>query len=138
MGYKNNFVIQNLLPKFDLHLWGRALYIYDIMFKIPDSLGVFWVSRTKYARMPFFWRTVYNENFYKLGFNKLVIWMDRRWADPYFYLSIMFKGLSREIRGTLKNCFTSYLSNRQQHVSVLGFDSENQNINHEVPQQGRS
>jgi len=38
------------------------------------------------------------------------------------------------IRGTLKNWFTSYLSNRQQHVSVLGFDSENQNINHGVPQ----
>ena len=24
--------------------------------------------------------------------------MDRRWADPYFYLSIMFKGLSREVQ----------------------------------------
>ena len=38
------------------------------------------------------------------------------------------------IRGTLNKWFESYLKNRKQHVSVLGFDSDNQAINHGVPQ----
>ena len=38
------------------------------------------------------------------------------------------------IRGTLNKWFESYLDNRKQHVSVLGFDSENQSVNHGVPQ----
>jgi len=48
---------------------------------------------------------------------------------------ILFKKLQHYgIRGTLIKWFTSYLSNRQQHVSVMGFDSKNQNVNHGVPQ----
>ena len=38
------------------------------------------------------------------------------------------------IRGTLNKWFESYLTNRKQHVSVLGFDSDNQAVNHGVPQ----
>ena len=38
------------------------------------------------------------------------------------------------INGTLHKWFKSYLSNRTQHVSVLGFKSNIQNINHGVPQ----
>ena len=38
------------------------------------------------------------------------------------------------ISGTLNKWFGSYLSNRNQHVSVLGFDSNNQPVNHGVPQ----
>ena len=38
------------------------------------------------------------------------------------------------IRGTLNKWFESYLKHRKQHVSVLGFDSDNQAINHGVPQ----
>ena len=38
------------------------------------------------------------------------------------------------IRGTAKNWFSSYLKNRSQYVSVLGFDSDTKPINHGVPQ----
>ena len=34
----------------------------------------------------------------------------------------------------LNKWFESYLTNRKQHVSVLGFDSDNQAVNHGVPQ----
>ena len=37
-------------------------------------------------------------------------------------------------RGNINKWFASYLSNRKQHVSVLGFDSSNQSMNHGVPQ----
>ena len=38
------------------------------------------------------------------------------------------------IRGTIYNWFESYLTNRYQYVSVLGFDSDKLEINHGVPQ----
>ena len=38
------------------------------------------------------------------------------------------------IRGTANNWFTSYLKNRSQFVSILGFDSSIKPINHGVPQ----
>ena len=38
------------------------------------------------------------------------------------------------IRGTANNWFTSYLKNRSQFVSILGFDSCSKPINHGVPQ----
>ena len=38
------------------------------------------------------------------------------------------------IRGTANNWFSSYLKNRSQYVSVLGFDSETKPISHGVPQ----
>ena len=38
------------------------------------------------------------------------------------------------IRGTANNWFTSYLKDRSQFVSILGFDSETKNISHGVPQ----
>ena len=48
---------------------------------------------------------------------------------------ILVKKLSHYgIRGNLNKWFASYLSNRKQHVSVLGFDSLNQTVNHGVPQ----
>ena len=48
---------------------------------------------------------------------------------------ILLKKLSHYgITGTLHKWFRSYLSNRTQHVSVLGFNSNTQNINHGVPQ----
>ena len=38
------------------------------------------------------------------------------------------------IRGTANKWFSSYLSNRSQYVSILGFDSVTSSINHGVPQ----
>ena len=38
------------------------------------------------------------------------------------------------IRGTANNWFASYLSNRSQYVSILGFDSTTNTISHGVPQ----
>ena len=38
------------------------------------------------------------------------------------------------IRGTAKNWFASYLKNRSQYVSILGFDSSTRHISHGVPQ----
>ena len=39
-----------------------------------------------------------------------------------------------EVRGSMNDCFMSYLSNRKQFVSVLGFESKIQPIKHGVPQ----
>ena len=47
---------------------------------------------------------------------------------------ILLKKTIKLITGTLHKWFRSYLSNRTQHVSVLGFNSNIQNINHGVPQ----
>ena len=38
------------------------------------------------------------------------------------------------IRGTANTWFTSYLTNRSQFVSILGFDSEREQVQHGVPQ----
>ena len=38
------------------------------------------------------------------------------------------------IRGTANNWFSSYLQNRSQYVSILGFDSDIKPVNHGVPQ----
>ena len=38
------------------------------------------------------------------------------------------------VRGTANNWFASYLNNRSQYVSILGFDSTTKNISHGVPQ----
>ena len=38
------------------------------------------------------------------------------------------------IRGIANDWFSSYLSNRSQYVSIMGFDSSPKNINHGVPQ----
>jgi hypothetical protein len=49
--------------------------------------------------------------------------------------SILLKKLNHYgIRGDIGKWFASYLSNRKQFVSVLGFDSRQQIINHGVPQ----
>jgi hypothetical protein len=49
--------------------------------------------------------------------------------------SILIKKLAHYgIRGEVGKWFASYLSNRKQFVSVLGFDSNHQTINHGVPQ----
>ena len=38
------------------------------------------------------------------------------------------------VRGLANNWFSSYLSNRQQHVTINGIDSETKHISHDVPQ----
>ena len=38
------------------------------------------------------------------------------------------------IRSTANNCFSSYLKNRSRFVSILGYESNTQSINHGVPQ----
>ena len=38
------------------------------------------------------------------------------------------------IRGTANNWFASYLKNRSQFVSILGYESSTKPINHGVPQ----
>jgi len=49
--------------------------------------------------------------------------------------SILLKKLAHYgIRGEIGKWFASYLSNRKQYVSILGFDSSHQLINHGVPQ----
>ena len=49
--------------------------------------------------------------------------------------SILLKKLHRYgIRGSLNDWFRSYLTNRKQFVSVLGFDSNLSTIRHGVPQ----